>query len=83
METSITYKDVAEHLINTFMSVEDAIEDLGGDLSLSEDTEFMCGVDDYALRCSVCDWWYEPCYIHDHPITGDFVCDDCLEEIER
>lgn len=74
---------VGEYLVGKSCqdSIESALDELGLDENLANNQQFLDGVDNYAILCQECNWWVEPINIHDHPKTGEFICEDCLNTI--
>lgn len=70
---------VADHLENTMKSLSEVLSELDFDEKWSSDTIFTTALDNYVLYCTECYYWYTPSYIHDHPDTGEFICEECLK----
>lgn len=66
-------QEIAEDLLGTCRDLRDAIEP-----HEHEDLSLMSELDEYALRCETCSWWFGP----EDMITtdGDCICNECFED---
>ena len=68
-------QQVGETLLGTCESADKVIQDVFEDesLTLTElPIEALHRLDEIAMECQVCNWWFEP-----HELNDDQVCDDC------
>lgn len=72
---------VADHLEEKCISLTDALEELGFDLRLADDTNFCTNLDFHILCCTDCGYWYLPCLMHENE-KGEEVCEHC-EPVEE
>lgn len=69
---------VADHLENTSLSLIDALEELGLDSKLANDTVFCNQLDFHILFCTECGYWYLPCLFMENN-KGEDICENCYE----
>ena len=70
-------RDVAERLLGTCTNVDDVLQEVFGDDSLTLTDfpmELLHDLDDGAMQCESCGWWCEPGELDD-----DQTCGDCRE----
>lgn len=70
---------VADHLEEKSISLNDALNELGLDEKLAEDTDFCIALDFHILCCVDCGYWYLPCLMTENT-KGEEVCENCLED---
>lgn len=65
-------EEIAQELLGTSQDVSDAC-----DAYEYENLELMSEIDQFALRCTECSWWFEP----EEMVTtdGDCICNECFE----
>lgn len=69
---------VADHLENTSLSLIDALNELGMDSKLADDTVFCTHLDFHITFCTECGYWYLPCLFMENN-KGEDICENCYE----
>lgn len=67
---------VADHLEEKCISLVYALEELGLDTKLANETDFCNTLDFYIFCCSDCGYWRLPCLMHEND-KGEEVCEHC------
>lgn len=65
-------QEIAEDLLGTCKDIYEAIEP-----HEDEDFTLMAELDEYALRCTKCSWWFEPEEMD--TTDGDCICGECFD----
>lgn len=63
--------EVGEELLGTCKSLLGALEGMGLCEGLENVASFCDGLDQTAMRCTVCDWWTEPGELDELQRCGD------------
>lgn len=71
-------KIVADHLENSMLSLHDALEELGLDIALAENTDFCRALDQHIFYCTDCGYWYLLCLMVENEKSEE-ICEDCAE----
>jgi hypothetical protein len=65
-------QEIANELLGTCTSIHDVIES-----HEHEDLTLMSELDEYALMCDTCGWWFSPEEID--TTDGDCTCGECFD----
>ncbi|HGF9505156.1 TPA: hypothetical protein ACJEU7_002374 [Acinetobacter baumannii] len=69
-------KLTADHLESSCMSLVDALEELGFDTELAQDSHFCHVLDMHVLMCVECGYWFNPSLTTENS-KFEIVCEDC------
>ena len=67
--------ELVTYLLNTSMSLEQGLRDLGYEEEMTEDE--LTELNTYIFQCAECGYWCEVCEANTN-YYGDLICVDCL-----
>jgi len=81
MAKEIDIDEIIDSLTGTCESL-DSILDRHNLLYENLNDEHFSEIDSRIFQCTNCGWWCEQYENHEHPESGEWICDDCFNEID-